>query len=112
MTVGQRIAALVDRDDFLQVPSVAHLCAGGETAILRSHSAAVETFFAMKSGGMAGREHGLMGLLQRSRERSAALFGVAPEDIGFLSSASEGINQLTAALDWRAGDNVVVEDIE
>lgn len=112
MTIEQRIAALADRDDFLQVPSVAHLCAGGESAILRSHLAAVENFFALKSGGMAGREHGLMGMLQRCRERSAALFGVAPEDIGFLSSASEGINQLTAALDWRAGDNVVVEDIE
>ena len=73
MTVQQRIAALVERDDFLQVPTVAHLCAGGETAILRSHSAAVEQFFALKSGGMTGREHGLMGMLQRCRERSAAL---------------------------------------
>src|SRR3954447_14286753 len=112
MAVEQRIAALVDRDDFLKVPEVAHLCAGGETAILRSHQAAVERFFELKSGGMHGREQGLMELLQRSRERSAALFGVAAEDIAFLSSASEGISPLTAAIDWPAGDNVVVEDIE
>lgn len=112
MTVGQQITALVDKEDFLKVPAVAHLCAGGETAILRSHSAAVNEFFALKSDGMAGREQGLMGLLARCRARSAALLGVEAADIGFLNSASEGINQLMAALDWRAGDNVVVEDIE
>ncbi len=35
MTVGARIEALVDKADFLTLPEVAHLCAGGETPILR-----------------------------------------------------------------------------
>lgn len=107
-----RLAALARREDFLIAPDVAHLCAGGEAPALRGHAAAVERFFALKSEGMAGREEGLMGLLARCRGRAAALLGVAPADVAFLSSATEGVNQLVAGLDWRAGDNVVVEDIE
>ncbi|MGN6671833.1 MAG: aminotransferase class V-fold PLP-dependent enzyme [Thermomicrobiales bacterium] len=112
MAVATRIEALAPREDFLQVAEVAHLCAGGETPALRSHLATVERFFAQKSAGMAGRQDGLLGTLERCRQRAADLLGVAPADLAFLSSASEGVNQLAAGLDWRPGDNVVVEDIE
>ena len=112
MSVAQKITALVDKHDFLRASEVAHLCAGGETAILKSHLAAVERFFTVKSDGQLGREIGTMGILASARARAANLFGVAPEDIAFMNSASEGISQLTAAIDWQPGDNVVVEDIE
>ena len=112
MATAERIAALVAKDDFLHLPAVAHLCAGGETAILVSHQDAVARFFREKSAGMAGREEGLMGTLERCRARAAALLGVNAADIAFLDSATDGVNQLAAGLDWRAGDNVVVEDIE
>ncbi len=108
----ERIAALAPKEDFQIAPGVAHLCAGGETPILRGHRAVIDEFFAMKSDGMAGREEGLMGMLARCRERAARLLGVEAGDIAFLDSASDGINQLVAGLDWRAGDNVVLEDIE
>jgi cysteine desulfurase / selenocysteine lyase len=112
MTVGARIEALVDKSDFLTLPEVAHLCAGGETPILRSHAEAVARFFDLKSRGMAGREQGVMGILAACRQRVGDLLGVSADDIAFLSSASEGVNQLSAWLDWQPGDNVVVEDIE
>ncbi|HEY8598885.1 MAG TPA: aminotransferase class V-fold PLP-dependent enzyme, partial [Thermomicrobiales bacterium] len=112
MATTERITSLISKDAFLRVAEVAHLCAGGETAILRSHNAAVERFFALKSDGFDGREVGVMGLLQRTRERASELLGVPPGDIAFLNSASEGLGQLAAGLDWRPGDNVVVEDIE
>ncbi len=112
MVTAERIAALVAKDDFLHAPAVAHLCAGGETAILKSHQDVVARFFAQKSAGMAGREEGLMGTLERCRSRAAALLGVDAADIAFLDSATDGVNQLAAGLEWRAGDNVVVEDIE
>jgi selenocysteine lyase/cysteine desulfurase len=112
MTVGARIEALVDKSDFLTLPEVAHLCAGGETPILRSHTEAVARFFDLKSRGMTGREQGVMGILAASRQRAGDLLGVSADDIAFLSSASEGINQLANWLDWQPGDNVVVEDIE
>ncbi len=112
MVTAERIAALVSKDDFLHAPSVAHLCAGGETAILQSHQAVIARFFQQKSEGMAGREEGLMGTLERCRARAAALLSVDAADIAFLDSATDGVNQLAAGLDWRAGDSVVVEDIE
>src|SRR4051794_24563080 len=112
MVTVERIAALVPKEDFLVAPEMAHLCAGGETPILRSHRAAIDHFFDQKSHGFAGRDEGLMGLLARCRERVARLLGVDAADIAFLDSASDGVNQLAAGLDWRAGDNVVVEDIE
>ncbi len=112
MVTAERIAALVSKDDFLHAPAVAHLCAGGETAILRSHQEVVTRFFEQKSAGMAGREDGLMCTLERCRLRAATLLGVDATDIAFLNSATDGVNQLAAGLNWRAGDNVVVEDIE
>ncbi len=112
MVTTERIAALVSKDDFLHASAVAHLCAGGETAILRSHEEAVARFFRQKSAGMVGRERDLMGMLERCRRRAAALLSVDAADIAFLDSATDGVNQLAAGLDWRPGDNVVVEDIE
>lgn len=112
MATVERIAALVPKEDFLVAPEVAHLCAGGETPILRSHRAAIDHFFTDKSHGFAGRDVGLMDMLARCRGRVAALLGVDAADIAFLDSASDGVNQLAAGLDWRAGDNVVLEDIE
>jgi cysteine desulfurase/selenocysteine lyase len=54
----------------------------------------------------------VMGILATCRQRAGDLLGVPADDIAFLSSASEGINQLANWLDWQPGDNVVVEDIE
>jgi selenocysteine lyase/cysteine desulfurase len=42
----------------------------------------------------------------------AELMRVEAGDIAFLGSASEGMNVAALAIDWRPGDNVVVEDIE
>jgi cysteine desulfurase / selenocysteine lyase len=112
MVTAERVAALVSKDDFIHAGTVAHLCAGGETAVLKSHQAVIARFFQQKSEGMAGREEGLMGTLERCRTRAAALLGVDAADVAFLDSASDGVNQLAAGLDWQAGDNVVVEDIE
>ncbi len=70
MATEQRIASRIDKGAFWRAAEVAHLCAGGEAPILRSHAAAVERFFTLKSGGFDGREAGLMGLLRRTRERA------------------------------------------
>ena len=41
----------------------------------------------------------------------ASLFGAKTEEVAFLAATSEGENIVTAALDWKAGDNVVVDDL-
>lgn len=41
----------------------------------------------------------------------ASLFGAKTEEVAFLFATSEGENIVAAAIDWKAGDNVVVDDL-
>ena len=41
----------------------------------------------------------------------ASLFGAKTEEVAFLFATSEGENIVAAALDWKAGDNVVIDDL-
>lgn len=53
-------------------------------------------------------------MLEKTDEVRAAfaeLFGAKANEIGFLFSTSEGENLVAGALDLRAGDNVVVDDL-
>jgi selenocysteine lyase/cysteine desulfurase len=45
------------------------------------------------------------------RRRFARLVGVSPDEIGFLSSTSEGENIVVGSLEMKPGDNVVVDDL-
>ena len=45
------------------------------------------------------------------RRQFAALVNAAPDEIGFLYATSEGENILATALDLKAGDNVVVDEL-
>lgn len=105
------IQALIPRNRFSGLDDVAHLCAGGESPVLTSHQEAVARFFRDKGKGEIARTLE-MDLMNRVRERCGALFSVPAGDITFLSSASEGINNVAYGLDWNAGDNVVVADVE
>lgn len=46
-----------------------------------------------------------------ARTRFARLFGADEDEIGFLYSTSDAENVVTSALEWRAGDNVVVDEL-
>src|SRR5580692_11403481 len=48
-------APLFDPADFTIPPGITHVCAGGETACLRRHDAALSRYLHDKSSGMAGR---------------------------------------------------------
>jgi len=45
------------------------------------------------------------------RRQFAAFVGVSPDEIGFISSTSEGENIVVHSLDFRSGDNVVIDDL-
>jgi selenocysteine lyase/cysteine desulfurase len=45
------------------------------------------------------------------RRKFAALFGAEPHEVGFLSSTSEGENLVASSIDWKPGDNAVVDDL-
>jgi len=102
---------LIPKSEFIGLEGVAHLCAGGETPMLRTHRAAIERFLVDKALGEVSRSR-LEATYERCREKAARLFGVKPEEIAFLSSSSEGINLVAHALPWQPGDNVVICDVE
>ncbi len=103
--------ALIPKSDFVGLEGVAHFATGGEGPMLKSHLDAFEQFCLDKGRGELARgiQHAV---LDAARAQCATLIQAPAEDITFLSSASEGINLLRYALDWRAGDNVVVADVE
>ena len=49
---------------------------------------------------------------ERVRKSFARLINADPGEVAFVKNTSEGISIVAAGLDWRAGDNVVVPDIE
>jgi selenocysteine lyase/cysteine desulfurase len=101
----------VDPNEFVGIEDVAHLCAGGEAPVLRSHLEALERFALDKGDGMAGRER----MFETYREAKRHLAGMVsrPEgEIALLGSASEGVNVVAHSLDWHRGENVVVADLE
>jgi selenocysteine lyase/cysteine desulfurase len=105
------MGALVPKGDFIGVEDRVHLAAGGETPFLKSHVEALTRYALDKSAAMPGRER-QFAVYGRARERTAGLLGCDVDEVAFLSSTSEGVNMVAQSIDWRPGDNVVVEAIE
>jgi len=103
--------SLIDPEEFVGLEGVAHLCSGGEAPFLRRHLDACARFAGDKGGGMSGRDR-LFAVYARAKERLAARLGIAADAVALLAHASEGLNQVAHAIDWREGDNVVVADVE
>lgn len=102
---------LIPKSKFAGIENVVHLSAGGETPMLLSHQNAFAQFMEDKSKGEKAREL-FSAMAETTRQQCAGLFNVPAGDLTFVSSASEGINIVAYGLDWQAGDNVVIADIE
>ncbi|WP_288142460.1 aminotransferase class V-fold PLP-dependent enzyme [Mesorhizobium sp.] len=53
-------------------------------------------------------EEGMMQLVERTRSRFAKFIAAEKDEIAITKNASEGINIIGNAIDWRPGDNVVL----
>ncbi len=84
-----------------------HVCAGGETPVLRSLGGALDRYLADKSSGPASRPR-LDDEAERLAARLAGFWQVPPGSIGLVASVAEGMAILVESLDWRGGDNVVL----
>lgn len=102
---------LFPKTDFIGLDGVYHLAAGGETPMLKSHIDAMTQFATDKALGMPGRER-FFAVRQRTAQQLASMMSVDAGDIAFVGSSSAGINQVTHALHWQSGDEVVVVDDE
>ena len=88
-------------------PGTVHVCAGGETPVLKAQAAAFDRYAADKSMGPASRPR-LDDEADRLRARLGAFWSVGADGIGLVSSVAEGMSILVESLDWRPGDNVVL----
>lgn len=98
------------RSDFIGLEDGrTHLATGGQPPLLTRHRDAFEAYAADKAAGAAGyQRHWQVGL--EAKARLADLTGLPAEDHALIGSASEGIARALSAIDWQAGDNVVVSD--
>jgi selenocysteine lyase/cysteine desulfurase len=101
----------IPRSLFIGIDHVAHLASGGEAPVLRSHVDAATRFLLDKGDGVPGRER-FFPVVASARERIGALLGGGPHEVSFLAHATEGLFVASEAIDWRPGDNVVVEQSE
>ena len=81
---------LIPKTDFIGLEEMTHLCAGGESPMLKSHRAAVEQFFADKALG-EGSRHRMDARVSDCREKVGKLLGVPPENVAFISTSSGSI---------------------
>lgn len=79
--------------------------------MLKSHQSAIDQFMRDKACGEKARMLEA-DIVEQARGKCARLFSVRPEEITFLSNASEGINNVAYGIDWQQGDNVVIADVE
>ncbi len=97
--------------DFIGLAGKAHLATGGEPPLLVAHRAAFERFAADKARGFEGYAHHWE-VAQGLRERIANWLGLDASGIGLLGNASEAIMRIANSVDWRAGDNAVVSELD
>ncbi len=105
------IEPLIPKEQFIGLNNVINLATGGESPMLKSHQDVITQFMRDKGAGETARDKE-QNVMVRAQQKCAELFSVDARDITFLSSASEGINNVTYGLDWQPGDNVVVADVE
>jgi cysteine desulfurase/selenocysteine lyase len=120
MTDGARFVTAIEtkpmdplfpREAFHLPDNVTHVCAGGETAALRGHEAAMLQYLADKSSGPPGRVAQDQ-QIEGARAGLARLWGVGPGDIGFVSNVAEGVSIVAESLDWRPGDSIAIDAAE
>jgi selenocysteine lyase/cysteine desulfurase len=102
------LIVLFDPADFAIAPGITHVCAGGETASLRRHDAALSRYLRDKSSGMAGRTAQEVEI-ERARAGIARYWGVDDGSIGLVSNVAEGVSIVAESLEWRDGDNIVID---
>ncbi len=99
---------LFDPTEFHLPAGITHVCAGGETASLRSHDAALLRYLDDKSSGLPGRT-AQEKQVEDARAGIAGMWGVHPADIGFVSNVAEGVSIVADSLRWRTGDSIAID---
>jgi cysteine desulfurase / selenocysteine lyase len=98
-------------NEFAPSGVAAYLNTGSEGLVLRASCNAVQSYWRAKRRGSLGRPD-FNSKAQQCRAAVASHLGVGPDTVCLTSTASEGLNLLANSLDWKAGDQVVLTDLE
>ncbi len=100
------------KPDFPGLENRAYLNTGAEGIPPKRCHAALEQYLSAKSRGAEGRPD-LYALETACKQRIGQLLSTSAESIAFLGNASECINRLCNAIDWKPGhDEVIIDDLE
>jgi cysteine desulfurase / selenocysteine lyase len=96
---------------FPETAKVAYMDTAAEGLPPVESAQAVEEYLRLKATGSPGRP-AIYERQKQTEHAAAQLMGTSPEHVTLLGSASEGLNLLANSLDWREGDEVVLNDLE
>ena len=92
-------------------PGRTYLNTAAEGLPIATAAAALERALAAKRQGSRGRD-ALYAGEDRCRAAAAGLLGVEPGEVALVPTVSDGITQFVGAFPWRAGDEVLLNDLE
>lgn len=95
------------RREFPATQSTIYMDVANQGLISRSTRVCVEPHLENRLYGRNDEER-MMGYVESTRARFAQLINAATDEIAITKNASEGINIIANAIDWRPGDNVVL----
>ncbi|MCB9383534.1 MAG: aminotransferase class V-fold PLP-dependent enzyme [Bryobacterales bacterium] len=102
---------LGNKELFPRARDVVYLDTAAEGLPPSSTRAALERYFAAKSSGSPGRAQ----LYETERQTvalAASLLDAAAENVALVGNASDALNLFAGSLDWQAGDEIVLMDLE
>ncbi|GAA2387730.1 aminotransferase class V-fold PLP-dependent enzyme [Dactylosporangium salmoneum] len=102
---------LSDPDDWADRHAGAYLYTAAQGPALRVAVEAFERAFRAQSAGPEGRL-ALYRYEEQARAQLAAVAGVDAADVALVGDASTAWNLVAGGLDWRPGDNVVLNEFE
>lgn len=99
------------RSEFPRAMEVTYLDTAAEGLPVPAEAEALLRYFRDKSQGTPGRKefHRVEG---EALGLAAELLGTDAENVTFLGSASEAMSVLANSIEWQAGDEVVISDLE
>lgn len=99
------------RDDFLNLDHKVFFNNAAFAPLLKPVKAAIDNYLLEVAGLQDGFKSAVVKLAQL-RQNCAALIGAQPEEIGYTTNTSTGMNLAVTGLEWNEGDEVIIADNE
>ncbi len=97
------------REDFPITERLTYVASCGSSPLPRRVAEASKVYYDRR---MAGEHLDLDSIFKKGKAEVAKLINAREEEIAFVKGTTEGVNTVASMLDYRAGDNIVLADVE